>query len=106
VVQQTQKALAISAENEATVSQVKTVADSSQQALAALEQIMQNFSQQFKDISELTDRQMGGISNMKTGLLELSSISEEFSATTQEVSAASDELKQHLSRMNQISREG
>lgn len=105
VVQQTQKALAISAENEATVSQVKTVADGSQQALIALEQIMLNFSQQFKDLNDLTVQQLGGIDSMKNGLLELSSLAEELSATTQEVSASSDELKQHIHRMNQLARD-
>jgi hypothetical protein len=105
VVQQTQKALAISTENEATVSQVRTVADGSQQALLALEQIMHNFSQQFKDITDLTERQLGSIDGLKTGLLELSSLAEELSATTQEVSASSDELKQHLNHLNRLSRE-
>jgi methyl-accepting chemotaxis protein len=105
VVQQTQKALEISSENEATVSQVQNVADHSLEALAALETSMQSFSQQFLQISELTERQVGGINTIKMGLQDLSSIAEEFAATTQEVSAAGTELKDHLNRLSRFSGE-
>ncbi|NTV52828.1 MAG: hypothetical protein HGA76_07450 [Candidatus Firestonebacteria bacterium] len=105
VVQQTQKALEISEENEATVAQVQNVADHSLEALAALETTMQSFSKQFYEFNELTERQVGGINTIKLGLQDLSSIAEEFAATTEEVGAASTELKEHLNRLSQLSRE-
>ncbi len=105
VVQQTQKALEISTENETTVAQVQNVADHSLEALAALEVTMQSFSQQFSQISELTERQVGGINTIKMGLQDLSSIAEEFAATTQEVSAASTELKDHINRLSRLTQE-
>jgi hypothetical protein len=105
VVQQTQKALEISSENEATVAQVQNVADHSLEALAALESTMQSFSQQFFEFNELTERQVGGINTIKLGLQDLSSIAEEFAATTEEVSAASTELKDHINRLSRLSKE-
>jgi methyl-accepting chemotaxis protein len=105
VVQQTHKAIEISSENEATVSQVKSVANSSSQALGSFEQTMIGFARQFQEISELTEKQVGGLYSIKDGLQELSSIAEEFSATTEEVGAASDELKTHLDRISHLARE-
>jgi methyl-accepting chemotaxis protein len=105
VMKQTQKAMDISAVNEDTVAHVQNVADSSQQGLDSLNQTMHEFADQFHEIKKLIKTQLGSIDTIKVKMQDMSSISEEFSATTQQLSAASDELKKRLIHLTQLFRE-
>lgn len=102
VTQQTQKALEISAGNEETVSQVQTVADASRNALDSLNHIMRGFADQFHEISNLIQTQMGSLDTIKLRMQDINSITEEFSATTQELNAASEELKKRLTHLTKL----
>jgi methyl-accepting chemotaxis protein len=102
VLQQTRKAMEISQTNESTISKVQNVADSSKQALDALNQTLKDFAENFLKIKELTNIQIQSIEIIKNKMQDMSSISQEFSATTQEISAASDELRNRLSRLKQL----
>lgn len=105
VMQQTQKAIDISAVNEEAVTHVQSVADSSQQGLDSLNRTMREFADQFREIKILTKTQMSSVDSIKMKMQDMSSISEEFSATTQELSAASDELKKRLIHLTQLFKE-
>ncbi|MBN1594312.1 hypothetical protein JW933_00150, partial [candidate division FCPU426 bacterium] len=105
VMQQTQKAMDISAVNEDTVAHVQSVADASQQALSSLNQTMNDFAGKFHEIRKLIQTQLGSIDTIKVRMQDMSSISEEFSATTQQLSAASDELKKRLTHLTQFFKE-
>jgi len=105
VVDQTGKAMDIAAANEETVSQVQSVADSSQQALDSLTLTMTDFAKQFKEIQGLTDIQLKGVDEVKLKMQDMSSIAQEFSATTEELNAASDELKKRLTHLNQLTKD-
>jgi len=105
VMQQTQKAMDISTGNEETVAQVQSVADASQQALDSLNQTMHEFAEQFHEIKKLIKTQLDSINTIKLKTQDMSSISEEFSATTQQLTAASDELKKRLTHLSQLFKE-
>ncbi len=99
IMEQTNQVIELSASNEETVSQVQNVADSSQKALISLEQITHQFSEQFQQILEQTERQSGGINNVQINLQNISSSTEELSAATQQLNASSDEIKTRLEHM-------
>lgn len=105
VMQQTQKAVELSSSNEETVSQVQHVADASQNALSALEKTMHEFSKEFQQIQEQTERQVEGINSIKLSLQDMSSMSEEFAATIEELAAAADELKDPLKGISQLAQQ-
>jgi methyl-accepting chemotaxis protein len=102
VTQQTQKAVEISSGNEETVSQVQIVADASRKALDSLNQTMRGFADQFQEISNLIQTQMGSLDTIKLRMQDINSITEEFSATTEELNAASEELKKRLTHLTKM----
>ncbi len=100
VMDQTQKALEISHQNENKISNVRLVADSSQQALDFLNSILQEFSKEYSQINELTIIQTIGVDTVKTKIQDITSVIEEYSATTEELSAISDEIRKRLALLN------
>jgi methyl-accepting chemotaxis protein len=100
VMDQTQKAIEISHQNENKISNVRLVADSSQQALDFLNSILQEFSKEYSQINELTIIQTIGVDTVKTKIQDITSVIEEYSATTEELSAISDEIRKRLALLN------
>jgi methyl-accepting chemotaxis protein len=101
VMNQTQKAIEISHQNENKISNVRSVADSSQQALDYLNTLLNDFSKDYSQINELTIIQTVGVDTVKTKIRDITSVIEEYSATTEQLSAISDEIKKRLMMLSE-----